>query len=50
MNEKDLGTNSDADVASSDASANGDNPTVERPRHDALIRKALENSIVASSS
>ncbi|KDO02115.1 Rpn family recombination-promoting nuclease/putative transposase [Rickettsia tamurae] len=51
MNEKyiskDLSTNSDAGVASVDASDASDNPATERPRHDALIRKALENPIVA---
>ncbi len=55
MNEKDissikqtdLNTNSDTGVASNDASDTSDNVTSERPRHDALIRKALENPLVA---
>ncbi|MGX6960476.1 MAG: hypothetical protein ACIPMY_04575 [Rickettsia endosymbiont of Pentastiridius leporinus] len=42
--EEDLSVNSDADDASSNsASATGNDMTSERPRHDALIRKALEN-------
>jgi predicted transposase/invertase (TIGR01784 family) len=48
MNEKDLGTNSDADVVSNDESTTCDKDTTsEHPRHDALIRKAFENPIVA---
>lgn len=58
--EEDLSTNGNSDIASasisetdvasndtSGASATSDNATSERPRHDALIRKALENPIVA---
>ncbi len=44
---KDLSTNSDAGVASVDASDASDNPATERPRHDTFIRKAFENPMVA---
>ncbi|WP_342226358.1 Rpn family recombination-promoting nuclease/putative transposase [Rickettsia endosymbiont of Urophora cardui] len=46
--EEDLSVDSDADDASSNsASATCNDGSSERPRHDALIRKALENPIVA---
>ncbi|MFP3012223.1 MAG: Rpn family recombination-promoting nuclease/putative transposase [Rickettsia sp.] len=45
--EEDLSANSDAGAASSGASTTCDKDASERPRHDALIRKALENPIVA---
>ena len=47
MDEKDLGINSNVDVVSNDESTTCNQDTYERPKHDALIRKAFENPIVA---
>ncbi|MFV9890138.1 MAG: Rpn family recombination-promoting nuclease/putative transposase [Rickettsia conorii subsp. raoultii] len=48
MNEKDISSSKEEDLSTnSDASDTSDNVTAERPKHDALIRKALENPIVA---